>query len=95
MLSLLLSFQTLRVSFSMAFFWSKCNQEINITVRFVHGNRNATAFPCPVMSTEMAEPGVGENTQKRGWGPPKGGVEIKTPWSLTQQMKNCQLCPVA
>lgn len=77
MFSLLLSFQTLRGLFSMAFwffFWSKCNQEINITVRFVHGNRNATASPCPVMLTEMAEPGVGEirrrgdgNLQREGW----------------------------
>lgn len=76
MFSLLLSFQTLRGSFSMAFFFffSKCNQEINITVRFVHGNRNATAFPCPVMLTEMAEPGVGEihrrgdgDFQREGW----------------------------
>lgn len=75
MFSLLLSFQTLRGLFSMAFcfvfFWSKCNQEINITVRFVHGNRNATASPCPVMLTEMAEPGVGEYAEE-GMGTSKG-----------------------
>lgn len=75
MFSLLLSFQTLRGSFSMAFFFGANVTKKSISLlRFVHGNRNATAFPCPVMLTEMAEPGVGEirrrgdgDLQREGW----------------------------